>query len=443
MTINQIAHDLNLNASDDRPIRAIVIDSRLVQPGDLFVTIIGEQFNGHDFIKEAIDRGAIAILASEPHTVPETVTYLQVGNTLDALAMMAKAHRQRISCPVIALTGSNGKTSVKEMIAAILPKPSLATQGNFNNHIGAPLSVLSLKPEHRYAVFELGANHVGDIAYTVDIVKPTIALINNIGPAHIGEFGSIEAIANTKGEIYDGLSAEGIAIINDDEVYHHFWDTRIGTRQSLRFSSHHPETVYATDIQEYSNQQYAFELHILNETIPIQLQTPGYHAVQNALAAATCCFAAGISSAQIARGLNAFQGVSGRLTRIKGHHNALIIDDTYNANLQSTLMALDVLSQYPGHKIFIFGNMVELGEWSNAHHMEVGHAARSKGIHEIMTVGTQAKLASDAFGEAGQHFETQSDLIQCLSPKLNRDTTVLIKGSNSSKMGNIVNHLIP
>jgi UDP-N-acetylmuramoyl-tripeptide--D-alanyl-D-alanine ligase len=441
MMLEDICDVLQIPCVKNRELTGICIDSRELKPGHLFVAIKGERFDGHQFIAQAASKGAAAVICMQ--TVPDcSIPQLQVPDTVDALARIATAHRQGLSCQVVALTGSNGKTTVKEMVASILPQPSFATPGNLNNHIGVPLSVLQLQTEHRYAVFELGANHLGEIAHTVDIVKPQVTLINNIAPAHIGEFGSIEGVARAKGEIHHGLALDGTAVINDDDTYAHYWDSILANKKSLRFSITKATDIHALDIRYNAEGCGQFTLVLPAERLEIQLQVPGAHNVSNALAAAACTYALGIPSADIAAGLGQFMGVSGRMTFLQGKHGALVIDDTYNANLNSTLRALDVLAQRGGRRVFVFGDMGELGEWSKAHHHEVGEAARHHGIELLMTCGQHSEETARAFGDRAKHYHEQHHLVQDLLQQLDAHTTVLVKGSRSSRMEKIVHELV-
>jgi UDP-N-acetylmuramoyl-tripeptide--D-alanyl-D-alanine ligase len=431
------AHPCQLNTA----ITGICTDSRSVKPGNLFIAINGEHFDGHDFIHEVEAKGASAVVVNrmtEGVHIPQFV----VADTLIALAALATIHRKSITCPIIALTGSNGKTTVKEMIAAILPVPSQATKGNLNNHIGAPLSVLELKEHHLYGVFELGANHPGEIAHTVAIVNPDVALINNIAPAHVEGFGSIDGVAEAKGEIYQGLNAAGIAVVNDDDVYAHYWDDLLADKKVMRFSTNHPADVYAQDIQFNEKGCGQFTLVLPVGPTDIELQVPGLHNIRNALAAAACCHAVGISIKEIQQGLSQFNGVKGRMSVLVGKNQATIIDDTYNANLRSVITGLEVLAARPGEKIFVFGDMGELGKWSTQHHQDVGLAARQLGINQLLSCGSLSALASEAFGDGGTHYSTQEELAHILVEKLHPDTTVLVKGSRSSAMEKIVHKLL-
>lgn len=441
MNLSEIARVLKISSQAEIPISGVSIDSRTTKPGELYIAIRGERFDGHRFMADAVQRGAVAVVC-ESVSSDVNVPSLVVPSTLQALAEIATVYRQSFICPAIAVTGSNGKTTVKEMIARILPKPALSTQGNLNNHIGVPLSVLCLEKEHRYAVFELGANHPGEIAHIVSIVQPQVALINNIGPAHIEGFGSIDGVARAKGEIYQGLSPHGVMVINDDDKYAHFWDDLIQERSVIRFSSVRQTDVYASDVVLLDNGCAEFQLVLPTGQDIVQLKVPGMHHVNNALAAAACCYAVGISLPEIVMGLESFDGVAGRITMYTGKNNATIIDDTYNANLRSTLAAVNVLAQRRGKRILVLGDMAELGDYSERHHEEVGLTAREQGIDALMTYGTLSAKSSAAFGEGAHHYDSQQVLIQELLAQLDENTSVLVKGSRSAGMENIIQQLI-
>lgn len=442
MNLQTIAGWLHTGCTQDTPITSVTIDSRTVLPGSLFVAIEGKHVDGHAFAHDAETRGAAAVLCS--HAIENiTLPQLIVNTPIEALGSIAAHYREGFSLPIIALTGSNGKTSVKEMIYACLPKPALGTTGNLNNHIGVPLSLLRLTPEHRYAVFELGANHVGEIAYTAGLVKPDIALITNIAPAHVGEFGSIEAIARTKGEIYAALPPHGTAVVNEDDKYAHFWDDTLKGRSVLRFSKQKKADVFATDIQFNKKGCAHFTLHLPTWKNTLSLQVTGEHQISNALAAAACCYAAGIDEEDILKGLSNFHGVTGRLTFLEGHQKATIIDDTYNANLHSVLAAINVLAQCKGKRILVLGDMGELGTHAQSHHETIGETAKAKHIDTLLTYGQHSIAATNRFGEGAIHFHTQNELIAFLKPKLESDMTILVKGSRASAMEKIVAALTP
>ncbi len=446
MTLFEVAKILTVSCSEDAILTGICIDSRQVKPGNLFIAIQGETLDGHQFINDAVAQGAAAVVCNR--LVPGiSIPQLVVPDTQQALVDIATYHRRQFDCKVIALTGSNGKTSVKEMIASILPQPAFATPGNLNNHIGVPLSVLQLQAAHHYAVFELGANHGGEIARTVAIVQPRVTLVNNIAPAHIGEFGSIEGVARAKGEIYQGLAENGVAVVNNDDTYAHFWDALLAGKKVLRFSANPENTsgqadIYARNVTVNDEGCAKFTLVVPQGETLVQLAVPGLHNVSNALAAAACTHALGIGLQDIAAGLSRFTGVAGRMTFLRGLNSAMIIDDTYNANLRSVLAALDVLAARPGQRIFVFGDMGELGAWSKQHHQAVGIAAREHGINCLMTCGELSEEATRAFGEGATHYADQETLVNDLLARLDEGTTVLVKGSRSSAMEKIVQRVI-
>lgn len=441
MNLTSIASLFGSACSIKASVQCVCIDSRKLKPGDLFVAIRGDRFDGHDFLQEAANKGAVAALCSSAKTEVSLPQFI-VKDTLQALIKLASYHRQTIQCPTIGLTGSNGKTTVKEMISAILPKPAYATPGNLNNHIGAPLSVLGLTSEHRYAVFELGANHLGEIARTVAIVRPKVALINNIAPAHIGEFGSIDGIAAAKGEIFKGLDAEGIAILNEDDSYAHFWDELLIGKKILRFSINEAGDVMARNIAFDQSDCASFDLILPKGQAQVKLNVPGVHNVHNALAAAACCYAAGIDGETIAQGLVDFKGVAGRMTFLNGKNQSLVIDDTYNANLRSVLAAVEILAKRQGCRILVLGDMGELGKWTKQHHEAVGRAAFDQGIDVLMTCGNFSEYSARAFGGAAEHYANQYKLVQNLLVKLNANTTILVKGSRAAAMEKIVQQLV-
>lgn len=442
MNLSSIAKLLSLPECQSIDIKGFSIDTRKLVPGELFVAISGGQFDGHDFIAQALEKGASAILCSR-RMDGLGITQLVVPDTLEALATIASAHKAAMPCRSIALTGSNGKTTVKEMIASVLPSPSLATKGNLNNHIGVPLSLLELKPEHQFAVFELGANHAGEIRHTVQMVKPDVALINNIGPAHLEGFGSIEGVARAKGEIYEGLSPGGIAIVNDDDKYAHFWDDKLVERVVLRYSSQKPSDFSISQLSFDDNECAAFLLNFPDkQKVNVQLRVPGRHNVQNALAAAACCFGVGIDVKLIEQGLNNYSGFQGRMTFLKGQKGSLVIDDTYNANLGSTLTALEVLAKRKGKRIFVFGDMGELGDKTAEHHEAVGQAARQLGIDRLYTYGVHSELAWKAFCGKGSHYKSKALLADKVLDELDADTTVMLKGSRSSAMEEVARALL-
>lgn len=441
MKLSEIARLFNCNVEKDIDILDISIDSRCVKPSSLFIAIKGENFDGHDFIDDAIKNGAVAVISNKDITNDKNFTIV-VDDTIKALGVIAKYHRSQFNCATIALTGSNGKTSVKEMIASILPHPSFSSYANYNNHIGLPLNVLQLNSSHRYAVFELGANHQGEIAYTVDIVKPNVTLINNIGPAHLEGFKTLEGVARAKGEIYQGLSQDGCAVLNLDDKFANFWDDILLNKKVLSFSLNKTADITANEVCFDALGRGGFVLRLPTGSVKIQLQVPGIHNVYNALAAASCAQAVGIDPKTIEAGLNNFQGVKGRMFFKEGKNHSIIIDDTYNANLRSVCAALEVLAKYKGKKIFVFADMGELGDLSEKHHKEVGLKAKELDIDLLLTFGKNSEFAKQSFGVNSIHFNDKRALTDCLLNELNQDTTVLVKGSRSQKMEQVVNQLL-
>lgn len=440
MRLSTVAALFDCSFEYDVALTGISIDSRQVKPGELFVAIRGGNFDGHNFIAQAVNNGAVAVVCDRPEASVD-VAQIIVADGVKALAKIAQSHRVQMHCKTIALTGSNGKTTVKEMIASILPEPSFATHGNFNNHIGVPLCALQLKAEDRYAVFELGANHIGEIAENVKIVHPDVSLINNIAPAHIEGFGSIDGVARAKGEIYQGLAEKGIAIVNNDDNYAHFWDEFLHDKRVLRFSKHKPADIYANDIHFDVNGCASFNLVTASGKISISLLVPGEHNISNALAAASCTLAVGLPLNTIKQGLENFSGVAGRMAFKKGLNSSVVIDDSYNANLRSVLTAIDVLSARDGYRILVMGDMGELGEYTSSHHQEVGKSARDKGIDLVFTLGEHSKLTAETFGKNARHYNEESLLVNDLVPHLSSQTTVLVKGSRSAQMEKIVGKL--
>lgn len=424
----------------DASFESVSIDSRTIEPGALFIAIKGENFDGHDFIQSAFQKGAVAAIVSTP--VNTSSPLFIVKDTRLALGQLAAVHRSTFTLPLIALTGSNGKTTTKEMIASILRMAgeTLATSGNLNNDIGAPLTLLKLNSQHQFAVIELGTNHPGEIAYSSQLAKPTIALITNVGRAHTAGLGSLEKVAAEKGQIYQALSVKGSAVINNDDAFAKDWLRQNHQRKIVTFGIQTPSDFMAEQISLNAEGFPAFKLVTPLGRIDIQLPLPGMHNVMNALAAAASTHEAGLSLSQIASGLETVQPVKGRLHLFKTRMGGRLIDDTYNANPNSVRVAIDFLSQFPGKKILVLGDMGELGENASEYHYEIGQFAKKKGIHALYTCGKLSLEASKAFGENAQHFPSQSDLIPALQLQLGPDVSCLIKGSRSAKMETIVSY---
>lgn len=429
----------------DLNIEHFYIDGRQqVAVGSCYLAIKGEQHDGHDFIEQASQNGASAAIISKQY-VDCTLPYVQVKDVQLALGQLAAFHRQQFKLPVAAVTGSCGKTTVKEMLKAILPKTALLTAGNLNNHLGAPLTLLKLNAEHSHAVLELGANHIGEIAQTAAWVQPQISLINNIAPAHLEGFGSIEGVAKAKGEIYQALPADGLAIVNlDDERV--VEQAQLYCQNQFSYALNNPKAdLYASEITESEQGIAKFNLHTRasNQALPIQLQVPGLHNVKNALAACSVALALGVSLAQIQQGLAAFTGVAGRLNIKISTSGLKLIDDTYNANLHSVKAAIDVLASHAGKKVFVLGELAEVGADLPSHYQQIGDYARQQKIDVFFTCGNQVELARKHFDGAGGHYANKQQLLAALMPLSTLDgAAVLVKGSRSAAMEQVVNDLM-
>lgn len=446
MILSKIAKPLDAKFhGQDNTLPTIVRDTRECCEGKLFIAIQGAQFDGHDFIEQAIQQGAIAILAQRaPCTALEkTVSWLEVHDSIEALGKLAQLHRAQFSLPVVGITGSCGKTTVKGMLALICEQQgaTLATQGNFNNHIGLPLTLMQLNASHQFAVIEMGANHSGNIDYLCQIAQPTISLITNVNAAHLQGFGSLDGVAQAKGEIYTALPDNGIAILNIDEHYCEYWQKLIGNRQTLHFGLSQGAQVNASSIQLETFSTH-FMLHIEEQTHPVNLKLPGLHMLMNALAACSAAHVMGIPLEKIVLGLEQYQGIKGRLNRHCGVNGSTIIDDSYNANPGSMNAALDILSSFSGIRMFVMGDMGELGDNALEYHSLIGARAKQKGIEQLYAVGEMSTQAVAAFGDGARHFDSKQTLLEALKAQLSSDTTILIKGSRSARMEDICEALI-
>lgn len=420
----------------DAEFLGVSTDTRSIARGDLFVALVGPRFDGHAFLKEAAAKGAVGALVSQ--AVAGELPTVQVADTRLALGRLAAHWRNQFAIPLVAVTGSNGKTTVKNMIAAILGETGkgLATQGNLNNDIGVPLTLLRLRADDRYAVIEMGMNHPGEIDYLARLARPTIALINNAAAAHLAGLGSVEAVARAKGEIYAGLDADGIAIVNADDAYADLWRDLAAPHQVLSFGLDRPADVSA----DYELEADGSTIHLRTPQggISMRLSLLGRHNVMNALAASSAALAAGASLADIQAGLEKLKSVSGRLEVKRGARGARVLDDTYNANPGSLAAGVEVLKAATGERLLVLGDMGELGEAARDIHRRVGLLAKSLGIERLYAVGELTKEAVDAFGPGAQHFASHEALIEGVRACLRADMTVLVKGSRLMKMERVV-----
>ena len=444
----------------DTAFLSVGTDSRHIEQAQLFVAIKGENFDGNEYATQALAQGAAAVLISDATLTRHIKSGLLVKDTRLALGLLAQYWRQKFDIPLIAITGSNGKTTVKEMTAAILSVATanaeavLATKGNFNNDIGMPLTLLKLNASHQFAVIEMGMNHTGELEYLTRLALPNIALVNNAGTAHIGELGSQYAIAQAKGEIFSGLGADGVAIINADDAYADYWKSLNSGRNTVTFglsqSANQGADITATTTERNGLTQV--NLSTPQGNITFDLNVLGAHNVRNALAASAVAFALNISLGDIAKGLTKFAGVSGRLTRCAGINGAVVIDDTYNANPDSMRVAIDVLTAQAGDTMMVMGDMGELGTDAAKLHAEIGSYAKKSGVKAFYTLGDMSVEANKAFGEAvnempinkqhAQHFASVDSLAQALESAMDSKTVVLVKGSRFMKMERVVNQII-
>jgi UDP-N-acetylmuramoyl-tripeptide--D-alanyl-D-alanine ligase len=416
-------------------------DSRSLRPGELFVALRGERFDGHEFLDAARRAGAVAALVESAFNRAVPLPALAVEDTRLALGRLAKHWRERFSPVLIAITGSNGKTTTKEMLAAILRRHAgaervLATAGNFNNEVGLPLTLLRLRAEHRYCAIELGMNHRGEIAYLADIAQPTIALVNNAQREHLEFLHSVSEVAEENASVYDGLPPDGVAVVNADDPQAAYFRTRAGARRVVDFGLEARAVVTGG----YALEPLSSELRVVTRLgeSRARLVIPGLHNVRNALAAAACAFAAGVEPDAIGAGLGAFRPYTGRLQVKRAASGATLIDDSYNANPDSVRAAIDVLAVAPAPTVLVLGDMGEVGESGPAFHVEVGRYARERGIGALLALGEAAREAATAFGAGGQHFGSLDELIRAARAAAAPGATLLVKGSRFMRMERVV-----
>jgi UDP-N-acetylmuramoyl-tripeptide--D-alanyl-D-alanine ligase len=427
----------------DVALAGVSTDTRAIGAGQLFLALRGGNFDAHDFLAQALASGAGALLVADETKLPVGASAVVVGDTLLALGQLAVAWRAEFDLPVIAITGSNGKTTTKEMVASILKAEFgddvLATRGNLNNDIGLPLTLLGLKPSHRAAVIEMGMNHPGEIAYLAPLGAPTVALVTNAQRAHLEGMGDLDEVAREKGSIFSGLKANGVAVINADDIYASVWREMAGAHPVKTFGIDHLADVSGQVRQQ--GLENNVHLNAAAGQADIRLATPGRHNVRNALAAATACLAAGVTLASVVAGLEGFSGVKGRLQRRAGRQGAEILDDTYNANPDSVRAGIDVLASTIGRKLLVLGDMGEIGEASGQYHDEIGGYAKSQGIDRLFAFGDAAQQAVRNFGEGARHYCNIEKLIAAVNKELGPETTVLVKGSRFMKMERVADTL--
>ncbi|MBU2916814.1 UDP-N-acetylmuramoyl-tripeptide--D-alanyl-D-alanine ligase [Psychrosphaera sp. F3M07] len=446
---------------EQQGISAFSTDSRTIEAGHVFVALRGPNFDSNAFIGQVKDKGAVAVIVDTPS--PVDIPQFIVKDTLIAYGKLAAKVAATVKPKTIAITGSVGKTSVKEMCAAILAQKGnvLATNGNFNNEIGVPHTLMRLEPSHEYAVIELGANHIGEIAYTTELTQPDVAILNNVAEAHLEGFGDIYGVVRAKGEIFNSLSQTGIAIVNGDSEYKEYWLTRLNDKfensenNIIQFGfnpdlTSKGQAITASNItlNKLGCASFTLKLDLKKgeqQQIDVELVIPGKHNVNNALAAAAACYSVGADLQDIKNGLLAMQSVKGRVNLHQVTDSLLVIDDTYNANVQSAKAAIDLLSGYQGKKIFVLGDMAELGSGARRYHQDVGEYANEQNIDVLLSIGVLSQSASSVMEQKGEHFSSQQNVISRLN-QLIKDAdcsiSILIKGSRSAKMEQIVEQII-
>jgi UDP-N-acetylmuramoyl-tripeptide--D-alanyl-D-alanine ligase len=411
-------------------------DTRSLRKGDLFVALRGERFDGHAFLKDAAASGAAAALVDRKYAEKAPLPIAAVEDTRLALGALARHWRQRFTPALVAVVGSNGKTTVKEMLAAILRNHAgepavLATTGNLNNDIGVPLTLLRMQPAHRFCAIELGMNHKGEIAYLAGLAQATVALVNNAQREHLEFMRSVEEVAAENAAVYDALPADGVAVVNADDAHAHFFRRRAGARRIVDFGLERSALISG----HFTSDGLSSELTLRTPggEAHTKIAIPGLHNVRNALAAAAAGHALGIPVKILAEGLSRFRPYTGRLQVKAGRGGETVIDDTYNANPDSVRAAIDVLASCPAPTVLVLGDMGEVGAQGPDFHREVGAYAREKGVSRLLALGEATREAVRAFGEGGRHF----DSLEALIPEV-RGRSVLVKGSRFMRMERVV-----
>ncbi len=423
-------------------VRQVVTDSRLAGPGDVFVALVGERFDAHDFVAQVAQQGAMLAIVSRRLEVdmPQVI----VPDTRIAYGLIAKAWRMQFDIPVIAVTGSNGKTTTKEMIAAMLRQACgadhmIATQGNLNNEVGVPHTLLRLRAAHRMAVIELGMNHPGEIAWLAQITQPVVALVNNAQREHQEFMASVEAVAIENGSVFSALGQRGVAVFPANDTYTALWRNMAVHSQTLTFGLRDAD-VSAQGSTVAGGQR--IDMQTPSGNLHGVLHALGQHNVLNAAAAAACALAAGCSVADVEHGLGQFEPVSGRMQPVRAQGDTTLINDTYNANPDSVLAAIDVIAHMPAPRILVLGDMGEVGDNGPAFHHEVGLYAKKRDVNCLFTLGTLSEKATEAFGDNAWHYNTLEALVAALVHKLSQGPhTVLVKGSRFMKMERVIQTL--
>ena len=425
---------------DDREFRGVSTDTRTLRDGELFFALQGPNFDGRDYVGAAQERGAAGAVVTRK--TRDHIAQIEVDDAKAALGRFGSAWRAQHKLTVVGVTGSNGKTTLKELIAACLSRqaPTLATHGNLNNDIGMPLMLARIEPEHRYAVLEMGANHAGEIAYLVSLANPDVVVITNAGAAHLEGFGSIEGVARAKGEILQNAQRPQVAVLNADDQYFDYWSTLVSDVRLLSFGFNKDADLRASDIAPRATGT-DFTLHIGCDRTAVSLPLAGVHNVRNACAAAAVAHALGIARDEIRAGLESVSPVGGRLEPLRAVHGATLFDDSYNANPLSVVAAAEFLSALAGESWLVLGDMKELGDDAAELHREVGEAVRASGVSRLFAYGDLAANAAEGFGEHARWFASIDALVDELCDGLAADINVLVKGSRSMRMERVVDAL--
>jgi len=430
-------------SGEDTVFTGVSTDTRTVKQGELFFAINGENFDAHDYLQQAADSGAVAAVVSK--TGSDSLPLLAVEDTVHALGQLAQACRMQFSFPVVGITGSNGKTTVKEMIASILQVSGepLVTIGNLNNDIGVPLTLLRSDESYTHAVIEMGANHIGEIAYLTKLARPQVGVVTNALSAHLEGFGSRDGVALAKGELFDALQENNVAIINADDSYCGQWQLRAQPASIVTFGLNNSANVTARDVSfDPASWQTTFTIISDQGMQDIAMPLVGRHNVMNALAAAAAALALGISLQEVAEGLQQMSAVGGRLHAAKTARGSLVIDDSYNANPDSLQAGLDVLAMLPGKRILVLGDMAELGEAASSLHADIAASARQANVQYLYAVGELSAATVQQFGNGGQHFENKESLLRALNDIMDENSVALVKGSRRMQMDSIVKALL-
>lgn len=456
---NQLHGQLTMPEAESLVVTGMSIDSRSIKRGELFVAIKGPRFDGHDYLQQAKRAGAVAAVVDRTVDIPE-LPQIVVTDTFKALGALGAMNRLAFTGVVLAVTGSCGKTSVKTMLASVMAESvyTFATEGNLNNGYGVPLTLFQIKAAHGAAVIELGTSSPGEIAYIAGLTKPDVAMITNAAEAHLDGLKSVAGVAHEKGFILDALSGTGVAILNRDDAFYSEWHDRVhqvAGRKSLTFSMDSPDAdCYASRIGSSDNGM-RFDLHLGGECRPVSLAFWGRHQVANACCVAVAAFSAGLGLDSIVRGLESARPyqrrgqryvLSGKSDKGSGAKEIVVFDETYNANPRATLAAIDQLSECSGKRIMVFGDMLELGAVSSTKHQEIGSYAKQQGVDYFAGFGGQARLACEAFGKKGRHFESKaalSDWVDSLTGEApGKRVSVLVKGSKGMEMLDVVRSLV-